>query len=113
MSATNITNFFSNLKDRSITTCEGCNEKQVFERKYPSDLGYCFYRPHEGTYASETGVLYLTWGAYKADDMIILTVVEAIKDEARACNIDYSWKGSIKDRIVLKNLEKRYFERFS
>jgi hypothetical protein len=113
MSAESIQNFFSNLSDRSITVCESCTEQQILDRRQPSDLGYCFYRPHEALYASQTGILYLTWGSYKMDERVILIIVEAIKDEARACNLDVSWKGSVKDRVIIRNLEKQYFNRFA
>ena len=112
MSSENIATFFSNLDDRSITVCEGCTESGVLSQRKPSDLGYCFFRQHEGVYAAETGMLYLTWGAYTADEMVMLIVVEAIKDEARACSLDVSWKGSVTDRVILKNLDKKYFQKF-
>jgi len=113
MTAKNLALLFNDLNDRGITVCEGCTEQQVLQKRQPSDLGYCFYRPHEGLYAYETGTLYLTWGSYQQDDLVRLIVVEAIKDEARACNIQASWKGSIKDRVELCNLDKSYFQKFS
>lgn len=110
MSKKDLENFFSNLNDRSITVCENCSEKGVLARKRRSDLGYCFYRVHEGIYANETGILYLSWGAYSADELVMLTVVNAILDEAKACKLEANWDGAITDRIVLTNLDKSYFK---
>lgn len=109
MSKKDLETFFANLEDRCITVCQGCTERQVLTRKKPSDIGYCFYRPHEGIYANETGTLYLSWGSYSTDEMDLLIVVDAIKDEAKICNIDISWAGSMHDRLILNNLDKTFF----
>jgi hypothetical protein len=113
MTSDSIETFFNNLRDRSITVCEGFEENEVFRQKSPIDLGYCFYRKHEGQYANDTGKLFLSWGSYSLDHTNLLIVVEAIIDEAKACKLDVNWKGSMHDRIVLDNLEKKYFGRFS
>jgi len=103
--------FFSNLADRGITVCHGCNETQVLSKRIMSDLGYCFYRPEEKAYAEKTGILFLSWGAYATVDieMELLKVVNAILDEANACSLECSWNGTMKDRIVLKKLDTDFF----
>lgn len=110
MSKSDLDNFFSNLADRSITVCHSCTEKAVLRLKRPSDLGYCFYRPHEKIFANETGVLYLSWGSYTADELAMLIVVNAILDEAKACSLTAKWDGTKNDRVVLENLDKGYFK---
>lgn len=109
MSINKIKDFFENLSDRGITVCEECSESNVYANRKQSDLGYCFYRPHEGIYANETGTLYLSWGAYSSDQYQMLIIVNAILDEAKYCGIDADWKGAITDRIVVSNLDKTYF----
>jgi len=110
MSIKEIDNFFSNLSDRSITVCHSCSEKNVLSKRRPSDLGYCFYRPHEKIFANETGVLYLSWGTYTTDQMEMLIVVNAILDEAKACSLTAKWEGSMNDRVVIEKLDKNYFK---
>jgi hypothetical protein len=108
----NLDSFFSNLKDRSITVCHKCTENGVLRLRRHSDLGFCFYRPHEAIYARETGTLYLSWGSYTNDEIDMLTVVNAILDEAKACSLDASWKGTMNDRIIIENLDKSSFLTF-
>ena len=109
MSLEKIQEFFSNLRDRSLTVCENCLDTQIGKHRQRSDLGYCFYRPDETFYASETGILKLSWGSYSSDELAMLVVVNAILDEAKVCGLDVQWAGSMNDRIILKNLDVAYF----
>jgi len=116
MSREQLNEFFSNLKDRSIsvkedfTCCKTCGAAEILSFQRNSDMGYCFYHNQSTEEAAKTGELYLYWGAYSEEEIDEIIIANAIVDEAQACKIDVKWNGFASDAIHLFNLDKSYFQ---
>jgi hypothetical protein len=114
---TQMNDFFSNLRDRSITLlenftcCNTCGFEQVRLYRQSSDIGFCFYHQQDTRRASETGILWLSWGSYTGDEIEMITVAEAIVDEAKSCKLEASWQGAATDRIKVTSVPREYFTR--
>lgn len=110
------------LENKKILFVEHCGinnstgAEDAFDAAKPHHIGVCFYHSQDTDSAKETGEVYLHFYSTNYDevgDEGTAMVGDIIFGTIRDAGFNVSWNGNADKRILVKNLDKEYFNQFS
>jgi hypothetical protein len=109
------------LEAKQILFIEHCGislstgSEDAFDAAKPHHIGICFYHSQDTDYAKKYGEVYLYFYSTDLDEKerdkttnVGKVIFETIKD----AGFTVTWNGNPDERILIKNLEKEYFNKF-
>jgi hypothetical protein len=95
---------------QNFTDCQTCGhyeiqgEIQALQEQRPV-IGYTFYHEQDTEGVVDGGTLYLAFGAVEEDEQAEAAVAQRIVTVLREAGLTVDWNGSIKTRILVKDLD--------
>lgn len=94
----------------NFTCCNTCGASQIEDFKMAHHIGYCFFHAQDCDHAAEHGHVNLSFGSFKDTPDDCLVVGRKIVEVATSKKLVVDWNQDIDQRILVKNLDKKYYQ---